>query len=741
MEPDVNTEERAAVPEAAISHPVERAKFRSLLLTNPNYFGNLKVSPFKPVKVIVGDTRYEELKCVGYNPDLNCLKAVVWVKLNSGYSGGICSGGSQEYVRFYVSFDNGATWQDQGMASFTAYDLPGTKPLEYAVTLQPKDYWTWCSVESLPKVRAVLSWNDAPPADQPDWPPVWGNVVEAHIQVRAQKVFFVGDLFTHLKVKLPKHIGNLIDLQQQVKAPPAQPLNAGELQALYKDKGVHEHRLLYSTVKQYLVNPGLIEAYKAYGSPGPLAELQVDLGKILAALEETDGDTGYEELKCVGLDPNGQENLVGIFTIKRPYGYAGPQCSTGSQEYVAFWIDWEDGMGWQWMGAAQINVHDFSTIPADGLQYTVAQPINLAPHRQPCTKGVVTARVRAILSWQTMPPAWNPDYKPTWGNRVETRIHLYPGDPIQTGDYKPYLDNVCGIALCSINQTTGFAASGERPFGGSVSIFGDIPGAPNVLTPPSDRPRYKITVRPFPAGVEQALNNPFGVTLDEQIGGGMPTSTPFTQVTDPSNYYTYQDAPPTPSVGWRRVSPSRLLGVWDTTGKTGLWEIKIEAKDPITNTNYVAGTKICVIDGTSRQNVVIKLDNEKPITAISITGHSHDGGATWSPATPCGTFRVGDIIKGTYSVSDEHFGSLSLTVQPNGDPGAHGTPVNPASRGYPVVPTTGEAGEWTLNTTDMDPCGYTVWLQAWDRTLVSCDGPWENESAFVGFCLVAKAGE
>lgn len=95
--------------EAQVPH--ERANFASLLLANPNHFGNLAESPFAPAASIIGNTTYEELKCVGYNPDLNLLKAVVWVKLSSGFLGNLCSAGSQEYVRFYISFDNGATWQ------------------------------------------------------------------------------------------------------------------------------------------------------------------------------------------------------------------------------------------------------------------------------------------------------------------------------------------------------------------------------------------------------------------------------------------------------------------------------------------------------------------------------------------------------------------------------------------------------------------------------------------------------
>src|SRR5258705_8718177 len=94
----------------AIKVEPERAQFKALILQNPNYSGNLKASAFKAAKSIVSNTTYEELKCVGLQPQLNRLEAVVWVKQTAGYSGGICSSGSTEYVRFWLSYDNGATW-------------------------------------------------------------------------------------------------------------------------------------------------------------------------------------------------------------------------------------------------------------------------------------------------------------------------------------------------------------------------------------------------------------------------------------------------------------------------------------------------------------------------------------------------------------------------------------------------------------------------------------------------------
>src|SRR4051812_13673685 len=72
----------------------ERTQFRALLLQNPNFFGNLKDSPFKAVASIASNTTYEELKCAGFHPQLNRLEAVVWVKQATGYSGDICTPGS-----------------------------------------------------------------------------------------------------------------------------------------------------------------------------------------------------------------------------------------------------------------------------------------------------------------------------------------------------------------------------------------------------------------------------------------------------------------------------------------------------------------------------------------------------------------------------------------------------------------------------------------------------------------------
>jgi hypothetical protein len=715
----------------------EREQFRALILANPNYFGNVKESPFKPAKVILSNTTYEEAKCVGFNPQFDRLEAVVLVKQESGYGGDVCSNGTPEYVRFYVSFDDGTTWEDQGMVSFTAYDIPGAKPLEYDVTLEIDPPKEWCLVENLAKVRAILSWNNPPPPDDPDHPPVWGNVAEAYIQIDTGKFVVVADIFEHLEFKIPENLAAVLDLAEPLAAAKPKELSVTELAALYKGKDVPEHRFLFSELQKVIAKPELSESLMAPGFPGFLTELDIDFTKVVNKLQQTDGDTRYEELKCVGLNPD-QDSLVGVLTVKLSSGYSGELCSPGSQEYVAFWVDWGDGAGWTYAGTSSVNVHDISSIPPGGLQYAVFLPADLTSRRQRCEQGAKTAKVRAILSWQVPPPPGNPNYVPTWGNREETLIHIYPGTVVPPGDYKPFIYGVSGAGACSIDQTNGFA-TGDKPFGARIYVTGEIPAALGLATP--DTLKYKVKVRPLsPPGAWQPLSNSFSVHITEGTGLGTAIGYTLVQEIDPGDgYYTYREHGSPVLGAWRRVtSPNRLLALWNTTpAETGLWEIKVEALDITTDVTYAAGITTCVADGSTRQNIKVRLDQVRPTPKIKITGFSRGGGPV-EPAVECETFQKGDVIHGTYSVTDEHFRLLSFTVEV--DAHAHGATVSPSTRKYgspDFVPTTGETGTWSLNTGPMDPCGYVVRLEVWDRTIVSgYHAGWKNEE-FVGFSLEA----
>ena len=114
-----------------------------------------------------GDTFWEEVTCVGYNPAVKQLVAVVSIKQTSGYQGGLCVDGSTEYIRFFVDWGSGLT--DVGLTSFTAHDIPDVAPnpphpIQYMAHLAVDDatHQKFCNSPVLPLVRATLSWNTIP---------------------------------------------------------------------------------------------------------------------------------------------------------------------------------------------------------------------------------------------------------------------------------------------------------------------------------------------------------------------------------------------------------------------------------------------------------------------------------------------------------------------------------------------------------------------------------------------------
>lgn len=699
----------------------ERVQFRALILGNPNYFGTVKESKLPPVLQLPEDTAFEQLECIGFNPQLNLLEGVVWIKQSLGYGGDICSAGTQEYVRFYIDWNNSGHWIDQGMTSFTAYDIPGAKPLEYAVSLGITPHEMFCFYDNLPTVRAILSWDFAPPANTPGFIPVFGNVVEARIQIEPFKLILFSELLKEAKVTLPEQFASVIDLSQPIAAAKPQVVSLTERAAEYKDRAVPPHRFAFTELQQALAHPG---------QPGSLAALNVDLASIIGKLLETNGDTTYEQLTCIGLNPN-LSVLEGTLEVKLASGYSGAPCTTGSYEYVAFWLDY--GSGYTYVGTTAVNVHDFAHIPAGGLQYAVFLPVNFENVQQACQYGPKIASMRAILSWDVPPPPSNPNFVPVWGNRLDTLILVTPGAAAE--GQIPYIDSVGDMFVCDIDQATGLATGTmviaqagvqQAPFGGEVTITGFITNAPNVLGGAVPL-KYKVSVREA-GGVWQPLANTFTVDYIEQNGGVFPFGGTYTQGIDGGGYYTYR--PQNYPNQWVVVTDN-VLARWFTSGPmTGLWEIAIEAKLP--NGTIVSGGTFFCGDGTARNTVIVDLDQRAPSANVAITGYSRGGGPV-QPASDCGKFEVGDVLYGTYSTFDpeSHFGGFSLGVSPSGNA------VSPSGGAYPVVSTNGQAGTWSLDTHGMNPCGYVINLHVSDRTIANSAPPgWQNDDS-KGFCLEA----
>jgi hypothetical protein len=134
------------------------------------------------------DVAYEQLECVGLDNNVSRLAASFQVKLPYGYNGGLCQAGSTEYVAFWASgWDDSCDWSYLGTAGVAVHDI---NPLPegglcYAAVL-PVDLTHQrrpCKEPKELRVRAVLSWNIPPSTTDPDAHPVWGNILDSHVQV------------------------------------------------------------------------------------------------------------------------------------------------------------------------------------------------------------------------------------------------------------------------------------------------------------------------------------------------------------------------------------------------------------------------------------------------------------------------------------------------------------------------------------------------------------------------------
>jgi hypothetical protein len=687
-------------PTASVRLPVEQArqKMNLLLLGNSNYFGNVPESGLQPVLNIAGDTNYEDLGCVGFSAALSRLEAIVSIKQNSGYNGGLCTTGSQEYVRFYLSFDSGATWQDQGVVSFSVYDLPGPKPLEYSVALPVTLTQYLCLFENLPQVRAILSWNYPPPAATPGFVPVWGNVVNAAIQVPSTGFIVLGDLFTQAKLQLPADLAPLVDVSQPVPVTAGKALTSQQLTEIYKGKPVPTHRIFYPQVE-------MLSAAKSSAAKSSLAALNLDLGDIIGKIIALSGDTSFEQLDCVGLDVN-RSALAAVVNLSQPYGYNGGLCTAGSTEYVAFWVNW--GSGFEYAGTTSFNAHDLGKIPKGGLDYAVGLAVDVASHMQPCADGPQTATIRAILSWETAPPPTNPNYVPAWGNSLDALAQIPAGQPFVSGT--PDISIIGGIGVAWIDTTGATAnpgmtrpnalfafdgsaadpwiASRQCPFGGQIIVQGQ----------PTLGSTYSVWVQKKGAPSSIQLTEPVLVT---DTSGNSSLHHP-----DPSGFFKY--LPPS-------QNQDNILAYWDSSDDD-LYYVWLE----IANSSYI-------VSG-STPLYLIQLDNTLPAAAI----HIDNGG-------DCKQFDLDSTINGHFVATDLHFGAFSLWTTPTSLMPPPNEPVTATPSTSPTAPAPGNP--WSLNTgeppTDMIPCGYVVELEVWDNAIVnSVPGEHNGNSADVGFCLI-----
>jgi hypothetical protein len=693
-------------PSAPKGH-AERLQFPKLIAKNPNYFGNFPESKLPPIFPLSNDTAFEELTCVGYNPDLRVLEAVVQVKQATGYSGNDCTPGSFEYIRFFV--DTGSGFVNAGVAAINVHDIPEAsdcaqqpeKPLSYSASIAyaPPNSED-CDEAVLPTVRAILAWQTVPPDNDPNFNPVWGNHLDGNIQL-APGPFTIADLIEDIfeqGFKLPplaakyQAIANL-----PLPGPDPEALTLPELAELYGEgpaaKIVPTHRFGLPAVQQVLGSP-IVSSEAVASKISEFAALKIDWAQVVGVIEKTSADTTFEQLDCLGLEGGaGFERLVATFRVKQQFGYSGNLCTAGSFEYVAFWADWDDSCQYTYLGTVPVRVHDIQRHLPEDLCYTAVLPVDLSNFNVGCETPKI-GRVRAVLSWAVPPSATDPNALEAWGNLIDAHVQLRPN--VSANPLNPKISILGGIPTSQIDSTTGFTTPFARfagnnlladdlgracPFGGIVEAQGpEFPGY-----------WYRIQVRDVSVGGSwQTVVTPLMLTRWDGT----------TYVSNPVNgFFPYQQYV---------NNIENLLGNWSSSGDD-LWEVKIE---------ILADSLGTPVPGAIADMHLIQLDNTAPVAQVDITTAGGD----------CGKFPVGTVLGGTFVARDINFGSFSLGTLP------FSGPISPSS-GSVQTPIAGSS--WSLDTSGMKSCGYVVEVDVADRSIVNSVWGAHNRATWTtGYCLI-----
>lgn len=713
-----------------------------------NLLAGLFVKKIIPIK---NSIYWEELTCIGYDPQLSKLQAVVSIKRSTGYSGNLCSQGSTEYVRFFVDWGDGSGFMDVGLTSFRAVDIPDAPPgpqhpLKYMVYLSLNDETRrkCCNHAVLPKVRAILSWNQMPSND-PDFDPIFGNRLDASIQIQPKNWTLACML--EEKIVLPsaidKDLFKKLKLDSKATLPKLKPGPTpwAELMPKYKEAGVPDHRPTYATAKA-LMKSGIACDQSLQMSWKDIADAKIDFDEVLKELSSNKADVTFEELVCLGLNTN-SDTLGAVVKIKRSLGYSGSLCDDGSREYVAFWADWDNSGSFdEYLGTAFVTVHDIGAIPADGLYYGVQLSVSekVAQRLRSCKKPNVV-KIRAVLSWAVPPSTTDPSDLNYWGNRLDAAVQIRPGNSVPGTELACNLLNMGGVGVLDIDKTSYYAYPNpiipatpsicpySRPFGynyvfgGSIWIQGRLinTGLPGTV-------HYQVQYKKH----DQLKWNP--VTFDHTfymvnlVPGEIYTAVPKHSS---DGWFTYQDnylvSPPI-------YEKDNSLAFWSTGSLNGEYDLRViyTDRDPHDPSTVPLSSEIVtiILDNTGfkvdpfavvHQDVDINMD----LDIVIDIGDCH-------------SYKKGEVIVGHLRAIDERFGYWVLDLQPIG----HVTSdlknvLSQVCRSYNSLSDKGDENlKWTLDTSKLDVCGYTLTLRAYDRAILNSNSAichWATKS--VGFSV------
>jgi len=758
------------VPEKLIDKKVEseRVQFKQLIAMNPNYFGNITdeaiVANYQSICPMKNKTKYEEIRCVGLYPEDDLLEAVIEIKLPYGFKGPLCDKGGKEYVAFYIDYNDGAGFVSAGAPTeVNVHDISFVNGghLFYAVRspFTPKEYLK-CDTPQIVKVRAILSWENLPTG--PNYNPVWGNIVDVWVQIKPKiknNLFFKIPEKSVEKIEFNKHF---IEVEPPGPIPPVEKFvimgDKTEIKELIdasiaaeerikKEGKVEEERFEFKKIISKNINyfGSITEDTDKNKIIEAVCKLPEKTSKALLSQLAINPDlfvpvkpfllkTSHEELKCVGLYPEG-DLLEGIIEIKKPYGFNGNLCTLGSTQYVAFYIDW--GTGYEHVATSTVGVHDIPDVNGKHLFYAVKAKIqDIEEKLKICSKENIV-KVKAILSWNVDPTPFGPNYTPTWGNVLTRSIQIRPKNGVKceietVNDV--HVDDIShsgsnkGLAIKIDSSNNTVPGTFDRPFGGIIACRGNI----NVFGADYYRFKYRDKNGATWNNItdNRKARNGLGFTISRtpDINGWFSKSE---YDTDILNY-----------------SLTALVH-WNSDGKNGEYLIGLELADAGKNPLPGQTSDVPILLDNTWPELLTFGGTPTPLPAAGVVVKDSAGNYR-----KCGTFVGPEAIKIFGNFKDNHFRLFELYVF-GGNIASSGALIGSGryDSGLAGVGDKGIIGAFNgglgkeIDTLNLWPpqfpskvkCAYGISLAIWDRAIVGYVSGYEfwktnhHASAFVTF--------
>lgn len=133
------------------------------------------------------------------------------------------------------------------------------------------------------------------------------------------------------------------------------------------------------------------------------------------------GSPFYEEIGSCGYEPQ-KALLACTVEIKQTFGFGGSPGNSGSDQWIQFCADFEDGSGLVSISLESVHVHDGPVGGHPRRRFfaiiTTAQELSALPLNGQ------SISARAVLAWSQVPDAC--DFEPVWGNWTDFQIRLDP---------------------------------------------------------------------------------------------------------------------------------------------------------------------------------------------------------------------------------------------------------------------------------------------------------------------------